>query len=92
VTFSILSSFLRTQLYLKAPDKAVILSAAPLRWIASRELYGAESKDPGDALLPHAARSFQPPKPHIRSAAIRMDGPEYVPVSAERKNRGEPGG
>jgi hypothetical protein len=44
VTFSILSSFLRTQLNLKVPFKAAILNAAPLRWIASRELYGAELK------------------------------------------------
>jgi hypothetical protein len=36
-------------LYFKPPDKAVILSEALRRSIANRELYGAESKDPGDA-------------------------------------------
>jgi hypothetical protein len=53
-------------------DRTVILSAAPLRWIASRELYSAESKDPGDAYKPMLLGAFQPPKPHIRSAAIRI--------------------
>jgi hypothetical protein len=33
----------------QAPDKAVIRSEALRRSIANRGLYGAESKDPGDA-------------------------------------------
>jgi hypothetical protein len=33
----------------QAPNKAVILSEALRRIIANTELYGAESKDPGDA-------------------------------------------
>jgi hypothetical protein len=37
------------QLHFKPPDKAVILSEALRGSIANRELYGAESKDPGDA-------------------------------------------
>ena len=33
----------------QAPDKAVILSEALRRSIVNRRLYGAQSKDPGDA-------------------------------------------
>ena len=42
----------------QAPHKAVILSGAPHRSIANKGLYGAESKDLGDAQFTHAARSF----------------------------------
>jgi hypothetical protein len=42
-------SCISNQLYCKLPDKAVILSEALRRSIANRGLYGAESKDPGDA-------------------------------------------
>jgi hypothetical protein len=34
---------------LVAPDRAVILSEAPRTLSVSRTLYGAESKNPGDA-------------------------------------------
>jgi hypothetical protein len=53
VTFSIVSCFPPIQPVVfqafKPSDKAVILSEALRRSIANRELYGAESKDPGDA-------------------------------------------
>jgi hypothetical protein len=39
-------------------DKAVILSEALRRSISNRGLYGAESKDPGDAYLTYAVPSF----------------------------------
>jgi hypothetical protein len=62
VTFSIFSCFLHIQLAVfqpfQAPNKAVILSEALRRSIANRGLYGAESKDPEDAYLAHAIRSF----------------------------------
>jgi hypothetical protein len=61
VTFSIFLCFLRIQpLYFKPPDKAVILSEAPRRSIANRELYGAESKDPGDACWQMLLGAFRP--------------------------------
>ncbi len=42
--------FLRIQpAVFQAPDKAVILSEALRRSIVNRRLYGAQSKDPGDA-------------------------------------------
>jgi hypothetical protein len=37
------------KIFFKAPDKAVILSEALRGSLANREIYGAESKDPGDA-------------------------------------------
>ena len=50
MTFSIFSCFLHIQpAAFQPPDKAVILSEALRRSIANRGLYGAESKDPGDA-------------------------------------------
>jgi hypothetical protein len=59
VTFSSFRVFcISNQLYFQPPHKAVILSEALRRSIANRELYGAESKDPEDAYLTHAARSF----------------------------------
>jgi hypothetical protein len=42
------------------PDEAVILSEALRRSIANRELYGAESKDPGDASWQMLLRAFRP--------------------------------
>jgi hypothetical protein len=45
---------------LKAPDKAVILSEALRRSTANRELYGAESKDPGDACWQMLLGTFRP--------------------------------
>jgi hypothetical protein len=48
--FSIFSCFcISNKLYFKPPTKPVILSEALRRSIANRGLYGAESKDPGDA-------------------------------------------
>jgi hypothetical protein len=41
-------------------DKAVILSEALRRSIANRGLYGAESKDPGDACWQMLLRAFRP--------------------------------
>jgi hypothetical protein len=59
VTFSIFSCFLHIQpAVFQAPDKAVILSEALRRSISNRGLYGAESKDPGDAYLTYAVRTF----------------------------------
>jgi hypothetical protein len=50
VTFSIFSCFcISNQLYFKPLDKAVILSEALRRSIENRGLYGAESKDLGNA-------------------------------------------
>jgi hypothetical protein len=48
------------QLYFKPPDKAVILSEALRRSIANRGLYGAESKDPGDACWQMLLGAFRP--------------------------------
>jgi hypothetical protein len=48
------------QLYFKCPDKLVILSEALRRSIANRGLYGAESKDPGDACSQMLLRAFRP--------------------------------
>jgi hypothetical protein len=62
VTSSIFSCFLHNQpAVFEAPrplDKAVILSEALRRSIANRGLYGAESKDPGDACQADALGSF----------------------------------
>jgi hypothetical protein len=44
----------------RPPDKAVILSEALRGSIASRELYGAESKDPGDACWQMLLGAFRP--------------------------------
>ena len=43
-----------------APDKAVILSEALRRFIANRGLYGAQSKDPGDACWQMLLGAFRP--------------------------------
>src|SRR5882724_3636767 len=45
-------------LHLQLTHKNVILSEALSRSIASRGLYRAESKDPKDAYLTYAARTF----------------------------------
>jgi hypothetical protein len=61
VTFSIFSCFLHIQpAVFQAPDKAVILSEALRRFIANRGLYGAESKDPGDACWQMLLGAFRP--------------------------------
>jgi hypothetical protein len=44
----------------QGPDKAVILSEALRRSIANRGLYGAESKDPGDACWQILLGAFRP--------------------------------
>jgi hypothetical protein len=48
------------RLYFKPPNKAVILSEALRRSIANRELYSAESKDPGDACWQMLLGAFRP--------------------------------
>jgi hypothetical protein len=48
------------QLYFNPPEKAVILSEALRRSIANRGLYGAESKDPGDACRQMLLEVFRP--------------------------------
>jgi hypothetical protein len=61
VTFSIFSCFLYIQpTVFQPPDKAVILSEALRRSVANRGLYGAESKDPGDACWQMLLRAFRP--------------------------------
>jgi hypothetical protein len=61
VTFSIFSCFLHIQpAVFQAPDKAVILSEALRRSIANKGLYGAESKDPGDACWQVLLGAFRP--------------------------------
>jgi hypothetical protein len=64
VTFSIVSCFPPIQPVVfqafKPHDKAVILSEALRRSIANRELYGAESKDPGVACWQMLLRAFRP--------------------------------
>jgi hypothetical protein len=61
VTFSIFSCFLHIQpARFQAPDKTVILSEALRRSISNRGLYGAESKDPGDACWQMLFRAFRP--------------------------------
>ena len=61
MTFSIFSCFLHIQpAVFQAPDKAVILSEALRRSIANRGLYGAESKDPGDACWQMLLGAFRP--------------------------------
>jgi hypothetical protein len=61
VTFSIFSCFLYIQpAVCQPPDKAVILSEALRRFIANRGLYGAESKDPGDAFWKMLSGAFRP--------------------------------
>jgi hypothetical protein len=47
-------------LYFKPPNKAVILSEALRRSIANGGLYGAESKDPGDACWQMLVGAFRP--------------------------------
>jgi hypothetical protein len=53
-------SFISNQLYFNATEKAVILSEALRRSIANRGLYGAESKDPGDACWQMLLGAFWP--------------------------------
>jgi hypothetical protein len=61
VTFSNFSCFQHIQHpYFKPPDKAVILSEALHRSTSNRGLYGAESKDPGDACWQMLLRAFHP--------------------------------
>jgi hypothetical protein len=50
---------------MKPPDKAVILSEALRRSIASRGLYSAESKDPGDACWQLLLGAFRPQTPTV---------------------------
>jgi hypothetical protein len=64
---------------ISTPDKAVILSEALRRFIASRGLYGAESKDPRRYLLTDAPASFQSPGPNL------ADSPRSFP-GAQNKN------
>jgi hypothetical protein len=45
-------------LYFRPPNKAIILSEALRGSVANRELYGAESKDPGDAHYPCRSELF----------------------------------
>jgi hypothetical protein len=60
MTFSIFS-YLRIQsAVFQTPDKAVILSEALRRSIANGRLYGAESKDPGDACWQMLLGAFRP--------------------------------
>jgi hypothetical protein len=59
VTFSIFFC-ISNQLYFKPPNKAVILSEALRKSIANTGLYGAESKDPGDACWQMLLGAFQP--------------------------------
>jgi hypothetical protein len=47
-------------LYFRPPDKTVILSEALRRSVANRGLYGAESKDPGDACWQMLLGAFRP--------------------------------
>jgi hypothetical protein len=58
VTFSIFRAPAYPTSCIFTPHKAVILSEALRGSVANKELYGAESKDPEDAYLTHAARSF----------------------------------
>jgi hypothetical protein len=61
LTFSIFSCFLHIQpARFQAPDKTVILSEALCRSIANGGLYGAESKDPGDACWQMLLGAFRP--------------------------------
>jgi hypothetical protein len=46
--------------YISPPNKAVILSEALRRSIANRRLYGAQSKDPGDACSQMLLGAFRP--------------------------------
>jgi hypothetical protein len=57
VTFSV---FYISNSRISPPDKYVILSEALRRSIANRELYGAESKDPGDACWQMLLGAFHP--------------------------------
>jgi hypothetical protein len=56
------------------PNKAVILSEAPRRSIAQRTVYGAESKDLGDACWQMFFPAFQPQTASEieKSQALRM--------------------
>jgi hypothetical protein len=60
VTFRPVRVFCIQPAAFKPPNKAVILSEALRRSIANRELYGAESKDPGDACWQMLLRAFRP--------------------------------
>ncbi len=60
VTFSIFSCLRIQSAVFQTPDKAVILSEALRRSIANRGLYGAESKDPGDACWQMLLGAFRP--------------------------------
>jgi hypothetical protein len=60
VTFSILVFSAYPTAVFQTPDKAVILSEALGRSISNRGLYGAESKDPGDAYWQMVVRAFRP--------------------------------
>ena len=46
------------QMFFNPLQKGVILSEAPRRSIAYQRVYGAKSKDPGDACWADALRSF----------------------------------
>jgi hypothetical protein len=58
--FSIFSCFLHIRPAISSPDKAVILSEALRGSIANGGLYGAESKDPGDACWQMLLGAFRP--------------------------------
>jgi hypothetical protein len=54
------SSRISNQLACELPNRIVILSGALRGSIANRELYGAQSKDPGDACLHMLSGAFPP--------------------------------
>ena len=73
-----LSCFLHIQpAVFQAPDKAVILSEALRRSIANRGLYGAESKDLGDACWQMLLGAFRP-----------QTTPEDKKVTSSERSRG----
>jgi hypothetical protein len=81
-TSSIFSCLLHIQqLYFKLPDKAVILSEALRRSIAKQRLYGAESKDPGDACWQMLLGAFRPQTTgeEEKSQTPTVANPDFLP-------------
>jgi hypothetical protein len=93
VTFLIFRVFcIPNQLYFKLPNKIVILSGAPHRFIACYRGRGAESKDPEDAYLVDPVRTLSTTEArtwHTRHGLSLVHPPESNDRSSGIKTRGE---
>jgi hypothetical protein len=78
------AAFLKESHHKESHHRIVILSGAPHRFIARYSACGAESKDPGGAILPMLFGAFQPPSPH-REGPLYFEGYEDIRTAIARE-------